>query len=65
VAVDTTSAPTGFDPGAFSQFRFTSRDLDAQGRVTLRYALDDRLEFVETFELPLPNPGVELSDDER
>jgi hypothetical protein len=65
VAVDTRRAPTRFVPGAFSQFRFTSRALDANGRVTLRYALDDQLEFVETFELPLPNAGVELTDAER
>jgi hypothetical protein len=65
VAVDTTSAPTRFDPGAFTQFRFTSRALDANGHVTLRYALDDRLEFVETFELPLPAPASELTDAER
>jgi UDP-N-acetyl-alpha-D-muramoyl-L-alanyl-L-glutamate epimerase len=65
VAVDTTSAPTRFDPGAFSQFRFTSRELDARGCVTLRYALDDQLEFVETFELPLPMPASELTESER
>jgi UDP-N-acetyl-alpha-D-muramoyl-L-alanyl-L-glutamate epimerase len=65
VAVDTTGAPTRFDPGAFSQFRFTSRALDANGCVTLRYALDDQLEFVETFELPLPTPANELSNSER
>jgi hypothetical protein len=65
VAVDTSRVPTRFDPGAFSQFRFTSRALDESGRVTLRYALDDQLAFVETFELPLPNAGVELTDDDR
>jgi hypothetical protein len=65
VAVYTTRAPARFDPGAFSQFRFTTRALDANGRVTLRYALDDKLEFVETFELPLPTPANELSDSER
>jgi hypothetical protein len=65
VAVDTTSALTRFDPGAFSQFRFTSRDLDAHGRVTLRYALDDQLEFEEIFELPLPTPAGELTETER
>jgi hypothetical protein len=65
VAVDTTSAPTRFDPGAFGQFRFTSRDLDAHGRVTLRYALDDQLEFEEIFELPLPTPAGELTETER
>jgi UDP-N-acetyl-alpha-D-muramoyl-L-alanyl-L-glutamate epimerase len=65
VAVDTTSAPTRFDPGAFNQFRFTSRDLNAHGRVTLRYALDDQLEFEEIFELPLPRPAGELTETAR
>ncbi len=46
-------APALFDPTSFERFRFTSRELDARGAVTLRYALDDELEFVETFELPL------------
>jgi hypothetical protein len=34
-------------------FRFVSRELDANGLVTLRYALDEQLEFVERIELPL------------
>jgi hypothetical protein len=65
MAVDTRRAPTRFDPGAFERFRFTSRELDERGRVTLRYALDDQLEFVETFELPLPTPAGELTEAER
>jgi UDP-N-acetyl-alpha-D-muramoyl-L-alanyl-L-glutamate epimerase len=65
VAVDTRRAPTSFDPGAFEQFRFTTRDLDEHGHVTLRYALDDQLAFAETFELPLTNPAGELSEAER
>jgi len=65
VAIDTRSAPARFDPGAFEQFRFTTRELDERGRVTLRYALDDQIEFVEIFELPLANPEQTLSDAER
>jgi hypothetical protein len=42
-----------FDPAAFQTFRFTSRELDARGHVTLRYALDDALTFVEELELPV------------
>jgi hypothetical protein len=65
VAVDTRTAPTRFDPGAFERFRFTTRELDEHGRVTLRYALDDQLEFEEIFELPLPTPANELTGAER
>lgn len=65
MAVDTRRAPTRFDPGAFEQFRFTARELDAHGRVTLSYALDDRVEFVESFELPLGAPARRLTDAER
>jgi UDP-N-acetyl-alpha-D-muramoyl-L-alanyl-L-glutamate epimerase len=65
VAVDTRSPTTRFDPGAFEQFRFTSRELDEQGRVTLRYALDDELAFEETYELPLSTSASELTDAER
>ncbi|HSS03595.1 MAG TPA: hypothetical protein VLK89_00215 [Solirubrobacterales bacterium] len=43
-----------FDPGAFETFRFTGRSIDREGRVALRYALDDQLEFEERFELPVP-----------
>jgi UDP-N-acetyl-alpha-D-muramoyl-L-alanyl-L-glutamate epimerase len=48
-----------FDPTAFKAFRFVARDLDEGGRVTLRYALDEEVEFVETFELPLSGPVQE------
>lgn len=65
MAVDTRRAPTRFDPGAFELFRFTSRELDARGRVTLRYALDEEIAFVETYELPLPIAAGELSKAER
>jgi UDP-N-acetyl-alpha-D-muramoyl-L-alanyl-L-glutamate epimerase len=45
-----------FDPTAFQVFRFLARDLDERGRVTLRYALDEDIEFVETFDLPVQRP---------
>jgi hypothetical protein len=36
----------------FECLRFVDRDLSEDGLVTLRYALDDKVEFVEQFELP-------------
>ncbi|MFI4989974.1 MAG: hypothetical protein ACHQHO_03555 [Solirubrobacterales bacterium] len=42
-----------FDPTAFETFHFISHELDEHGRVALRYALDEQVEFVETFELPV------------
>src|SRR5664280_2147986 len=42
-----------FDPTAFQSFRFLSRELDARGGVTLRYALDGELTFVEELQLPI------------
>ncbi len=53
---------SAFDPSAFASFRFLSRELDAAGHVTLRYALDEDLEFVEEFDLPIER---DLSEDER
>ncbi|HEY4452502.1 MAG TPA: hypothetical protein VGN13_13015 [Solirubrobacteraceae bacterium] len=50
-----------FDPAAFQSFRFTSRELDAHGHVTLRYALDDEVVFVEELDLPVTG---ELADRE-
>jgi UDP-N-acetyl-alpha-D-muramoyl-L-alanyl-L-glutamate epimerase len=56
------SVPThSFDPTTFETFRFLTCDLDEGGRATLRYALDDRIDFVETFDLPLSRP-VEQAD---
>jgi len=40
MAADAKRAPALFDPTAFGAFRFLARELDARGRVTLRYALD-------------------------
>jgi UDP-N-acetyl-alpha-D-muramoyl-L-alanyl-L-glutamate epimerase len=54
--------PALFDPTSFDTFHFTARELDADGAVTLHYALDDRVSFVERFQVPVPRP---LSDDER
>jgi hypothetical protein len=54
--------PGLFDPTSFLTFHFTARELDPEGLVTLRYALDERVSFVERFQLPIPHT---LSDDER
>jgi UDP-N-acetyl-alpha-D-muramoyl-L-alanyl-L-glutamate epimerase len=51
-----------FDPNAFETFRFLGREMDPEGRVSLRYALDDQLEFVERFELP---PGTRVSEENK
>jgi hypothetical protein len=41
-----------FQPSEFKTFRFVARELADDGRITLRYALDDAIEFVEELELP-------------
>jgi hypothetical protein len=51
-----------FDPAAFETFRFVSREIGDSGRVSLRYALDDEIEFVERFELPA---GTRVSEADR
>ena len=61
MAADAKQSPVLFDPTRFQTFRFLARELDARGRVTLRYALDDEILFTEEFELPLAD---ELSDVE-
>ncbi|HWJ51645.1 MAG TPA: hypothetical protein VNR42_11520 [Solirubrobacteraceae bacterium] len=53
MAADAKRSPALFDPTAFGAFRFLARELDAHGRVTLRYALDEELYFVEEFDLPV------------
>jgi hypothetical protein len=53
MAVDSKQAPALFDPTAFQTFRFVSHELRADGHVTLRYALDDDIHFVERLELPI------------
>jgi hypothetical protein len=62
MAADAKQLPSVFDPAAFRTFRFLSRELDAHGHVTLRYALDEEISFVERFELPIDGP---LSERER
>jgi hypothetical protein len=55
--------PERFDPGSYATFRIVGRDFDLATRtLTLRYALDDRVQFTETvtFETP-PDPGVDPS----
>src|SRR5215218_685135 len=42
-----------FQPSEFTTFRFVARELDDDGRIALRYALDDAIELVERFELPI------------
>jgi hypothetical protein len=46
--------PAVFDPAAFASFRFLGRELDEGGVLTLRYALDEGLEFSERIVLPMP-----------
>ncbi len=62
MAISARPLPESFDPSTFETFRFLSREIDAQGRVTLRYGFDDELEFAERFELP---PGTRVSDEDR
>lgn len=62
MAADSTHALAVFDPTRYGVLRFVARDLDERGRITLRYALDDEIAFVETFELP---PGTRLADADR
>jgi len=57
VATDAKQPPALFDPMAFKTFRFLSRELDAHGHVTLRYALDEEIVFVEQLDLPIPGDG--------
>ena len=64
MAADAKQSPALFDPTAFQTFRFTSRELDARGRVTLRYALDEEIDFVEELDLPVEG-GVREADIER
>lgn len=54
--------PKTFDWTSFQVFRFMSREIDAQGRISLSYALDDAIEFTERFELPA---GTRVSDEDR
>lgn len=51
-----------FDPSTIETFRFVGRELDADGSVSLRYALDDSYEFEERFSIPVSGA---VSADER
>src|SRR5438445_10258763 len=61
MAAGAKQSPTVFDPTGFQTFRFLDRELDARGRVTLRYALDEEISFVEELELPV---DAELGDEQ-
>ncbi|MGD1057681.1 MAG: hypothetical protein ABR992_09750, partial [Solirubrobacteraceae bacterium] len=65
MAADATQSPALFDPSAFQSFRFTSRELDAHGHVTLRYALDEEVFFVEEIDLPLEGSLADLREADR
>ncbi len=62
MAVEPKRARARFAPAAFRSFRFAARELAADGRVTLSYALDEEICFVEELELPVQG---ELSGKER
>lgn len=53
-----------FDPADYSTFRFTDRELFEDGRVELRYALDDAIEFVERYRLPVPAEGPAAPEEQ-
>src|ERR1700677_933410 len=53
MVADAKQSPALFDPSAFRSFGFVSRELDARGHVTLRYALDEEIHFVEELDLPV------------
>jgi hypothetical protein len=61
MAADAKQSPALFDPTRFQTFRFLERDLDARGRVTLRYGLDEEICFVEELDLPV---GAPLDDEQ-
>jgi hypothetical protein len=61
MAADAKQSPVLFDPTRFQTFRFLEREMDARGRVTLRYGLDEEICFVEQLELPIEAP---LSDEQ-
>lgn len=62
MSIDATQRSARFDPASFERFRFTGRELSDDGVVTLRYALDERIEFAETFTLP---QGTRVSAADR
>lgn len=56
MAAGAKSTQAVFDAAAFRSFRFLARELAADGRVSLSYALDDELVFTERLALPVPAP---------
>jgi hypothetical protein len=62
MAADAKQPTALFHPTSFQAFRFLTRELDAEGRVRLRYALDEEVFFEEVFELPIE---AELGEHER
>jgi hypothetical protein len=62
MAVDASQPRARFDPAAFESFRFLDRELDAGGRVTLRYALDEEIFFVEKLDLPVESVATRAVD---
>lgn len=54
--------PSTFDPTRFKAFRFLSKSIDEDGTISLHYALDGEIEFVEQFNLP---PGTRVSEEDR
>src|SRR4051794_18202629 len=65
MAADAKQGPAVFDPASFEAFVFGARALDANGCVTLGYALDDgAVSFTERIEIPVAGPVGE-ADRER
>jgi len=62
MAVEPTERLDVFDPARYETLRFVSREIDERGRIALRYALDDEIEFVERYELP---EGTRVGDGDR
>lgn len=62
MAVEPTEHTEVFDPSRYRVFRFVAREIDERGHITLRYALDDDVEFVEEFDLP---DGTRVSGADR
>ena len=56
MAADARRSPAFFQASAYQTFRFLDRELDSDGLVTLRYALDDELFFSERYRLPVAGP---------
>ena len=62
MAAEPTQRLAVFDPARYDVLRFVDRHIDEIGHITLRYALDDDIEFVERFELP---SGTRVTDADR